>query len=153
MDVRLVNISKGRVSRVDHNAPLVSISDAYTLPPEIPNRDKRPLLLLEFFPGDHATPNESRERLMTAEKASLLINFIEAQRKAGAEVIYFQCGEGRIRSYTLATCAWRYLEGYRHDTANACVSQGIIDRYTFNMAARAMEDYLETQETSDAPAN
>lgn len=129
-DVRLVNISKQRVGQVDANTPLVSICDPRGIPPHIPNRENRPVLFLEFYPGDHAMPEDRPHELFTDGKCKRFIDFINAQKEAGAEVIYIQCGEGRIRSWTLAEQAHCELEGFIHDTENASIQSGIIDRYT-----------------------
>lgn len=140
MDVRLINISKQRVATVDPNAPLVSICDPNGLPPHIPNRENRPLLFLEFYPGDHAMPEDRPNQLFTTSKARKFIDFINAQKEAGAEAIYIQCGEGRIRSWTLAEQAHCELEGFDHDTENASIKSGIIDRYTRRIFADAVRE-------------
>jgi hypothetical protein len=127
---RLVNISKGRLQQVDPKAPVISITDRYSNGVAIPGKDQRPLLQVEFFPRDHA-PELGADGCMTAEKAEAIIKFAEEQRDAGAEVIYVQCGEGRIRSFTVCS-AIDHLEGFEHDHANSCIKSGIIDRYSFN---------------------
>ncbi|MNO25622.1 hypothetical protein D3C76_154640 [compost metagenome] len=141
--VRLVNISKGRVQQIDHKAPLISICDRYSTPAAIPGRGQRPLLLLEFFPADHA-PEISKEHLMTEAKADAVIKFVEEQREAGHEVIYVNCGEGRVRSYSVCA-ALESLEGFHHDHANACIKQGILDRYTFNLLGDRIDAFEEAR--------
>ncbi|MNZ13303.1 hypothetical protein D3C78_301990 [compost metagenome] len=144
--VRLVNISKGRVQRIHHMAPLISISDRYSTPPAIPARDQRPLLLLDFFPADFA-PELSKDSLLTAEKADKIIKFVEEQREAGAEVIYVQCGEGRIRSFSVCT-ALESLDGFHRDANDACIKSGILDRYTFNLLGDRVDQYEEQRQAS-----
>lgn len=143
MTVRLINISKKRVGDIDKNAPLISINDYYSEPPAIPNRDNRPLLFSTFFPGDHAMSSDDKERLMTAERAQKIIEFCIAQRNDGHEAIYVQCGEGRIRSYTVCTVLEDYLHGdvFEHDRENACIKHGIVDRYTFHMMRPVIDGY------------
>lgn len=130
MDVRLVNISKQRVATIEEDAPLVSICDPRGIPPQIPNRGNRPLLFLEFYPADNAMPSDHPSQQFTEEKARKFFKFLEEQKAAGAKVVYIQCGEGRIRSWTLAEEASCLLDGFVHDTVNASIQKGIIDRYT-----------------------
>jgi hypothetical protein len=126
---RLLNVGKDRLATIPKDAPLVSISDAYSSSPTIPNQQNRPVLFLSFFPGDHFHNDIDPERLFTKEKAEELVTFCEEHRKAGAEAIYMQCGEGRIRSYTLCTVI-NEMEGYSHDHANSSFRTGVIDRVT-----------------------
>lgn len=143
MDVKLANISKTRVQSINPNAPLISIGDYYSLPVAIPNRENRPLLFVDFFPGDHAMPGDHPSRMLTAEKAEQIVKFVEAQRKAGAEIVYVQCGEGRIRSYTIATTIENYLEGFRHSPEDACIKQGIVDRYTYSILRKVLNKHAD----------
>ncbi|MCY1300586.1 hypothetical protein D9M68_19750 [compost metagenome] len=135
---RLLNIGKDRLNKIPKDAPLVSISDAYSSAPEIPNRQNRPILFLSFFPGDHFQENTDPERLFTKEKGQQVVAFCEEHRKAGADAIYIQCGEGRIRSYTLCTLI-NQMEGYQHDHANSSVQRGVIDRVTARMLGEVVD--------------
>lgn len=142
MDVRLVNISKARVQNVDHNAPLISISDSHSGHVPVPNETKRPLLRLSFFPGDNAMPGDEG-RLMTVERARQVAEFVEEQRKAGAQIIYVQCGEGRIRSWTICTTVAHRLDGFTHDSDNGCIKSGIVDRYTHRMMSHELISFAK----------
>ena len=141
--VRLVNISKARVQKIDPKLPLVSITDRYSNGVSIPHKDQRPLLQLEFFPRDHA-PEIAVEHCMTIERADQLIKFIEEQREAGAEVIYIHCTEGRVRSYSVCA-ALESLPGFYHDHSDACIKTGILDRYTFNLLGDRCDAYDEAR--------
>lgn len=140
---RLVNISKNRLQQVDPKAPVISITDRYSNGVAIPGKDQRPLLQVMFFPRDHA-PELDPEGCMTPERAAEIFKFAEAQRDAGAEVIYVQCGEGRIRSFTIcATLA--QLEGFEHDHGNSCIKSGILDRYTYNILGDELDKRLRAE--------
>lgn len=138
MTIRVINISKQRVQSVDVNTPIISICDPRGIPPQIPNRENRPLLLLEFYPADHAMPEDRPEEKMTEAKTKRIVDFVKAQKEAGHERIFVQCGEGRIRSFTICTMLEDYMEDVQHDREEACIKEGIIDRYTRNI----MKSYL-----------
>lgn len=127
---RLINIGRDYLKDIPKDAPVVSIRDAYTDGADIPNADSRPILRLSFFPGDAlAGMDIDPERMFTVEKGEQLVAFCEEQRKAGADAIYIQCGEGRIRSYTLCSIVGT-MEGYMHDRGESTFPQGTIDRVT-----------------------
>jgi len=140
---RVVNISKKRVFELPSDAPLISISDAYSVGVAIPNEKNRPLLKLEFFPRDHA-PEISEDRCMTQERAEKIFAFVEEQVAAGAEVIYVQCTEGRVRSFTICATVGQ-LEGVTHDHASSCIKSGILDRYTCNILGDELDKRLRTE--------
>lgn len=143
MTTRLVNISKQRLQQVDPKAPVISITDRYSNGVAIPGKDQRPLLQVMFFPRDFA-PELDPEGCMTPERAAEIFKFAEEQRDAGAEVIYVQCGEGRIRSYTICT-ALGQLEGFDHDHANSCIKSGVLDRYTYNILGDELDKRLRDE--------
>lgn len=144
---RLINISKGRLQNVDPKAPVISITDRYSNGVAIPGKDQRPLLQVEFFPRDHA-PEIAEDRCMTAEMADSIIKFAEDQRKAGHKVIYVQCGEGRIRSYTIVTLL-EELDGFIRDTDQCCIKSGIMDRYTQRIMGDRVDVYKESLEAEE----
>lgn len=136
--IRLVNISKARALALEVNDPIVSISDIYdTSPLDLPHKDTRPFLRVEFFPGDYIE-SISAENKMTDAKAKSIVDFVIAQRDTGAEVIYFQCGEGRIRSYTCCDVL-AMIDGFTHDHGSSCIKQGILDIHTARILSKQTE--------------
>lgn len=139
---RLINISKGRLQDIDPSAPVISITDRYSSGVSIPGKDQRPLLQVRFFPRDYA-PELAEEHCMTAEIADSIIKFTEDQRKAGHKVIYVQCGEGRIRSYTVTTLL-EELDGFIRDTPHCCIRSGVMDRYTQRIMGARIDVYKDS---------
>lgn len=140
---RVVNISRKRVAEIPNTAPLISISDAYSVGVSIPNEKNRPLLKLEFFPRDHA-PEISEDRCMTQERAEKIFAFVEEQVAAGAEVVYVQCTEGRVRSFTICAIVSQ-LENVDHDHDSSCIKSGILDRYTYNTMGDELDKRLRAE--------
>ncbi len=152
MTVRLINISKDRLQQIDPMTPLISISDRYSSPVIIPHKEQRPLLQVEFFPRDHA-PEIAEEHCMTPELANSIIKFALDQQKAGAEVIYVQCGEGRIRSFTIVAALEMELEGFHRDASQCCIKQGLLDRYTYHVLGNCLDLYNdELNQLNDLPS-
>lgn len=141
---RLLNVGKDRIKDIPEDAPIVSIGDVYSSPINIPNAANRPLLVLSFFPGDHFHNDVAADRLFTKDKGEQLVAFCEEHRKAGVEAIYIQCGEGRIRSYTLCTVL-SSIEGYRHDHANSSFQRGIIDLKTAHVLGSVVDALNQEQ--------
>jgi len=125
--VRITNIGKDALQTIDYKAPLISISDRYSHGYSIPGKDTRPLLQLDFFPGDHLDEQEKKYAL-TEKQVGRVVEFVEANRDNG--LVYIQCGEGRIRSYTLCVSLSRMMANVTHDSSIASIKQGVVDRYT-----------------------
>ncbi len=133
--IRLVNISKAKAKTLKVNDPIVSISDIYDRDTiHFPNEHIRPILHVEFFPGDHMVAC-AEENMMTDAKAKSILDFVLAQRDAGAETIYFQCGEGRIRSYTCCDVL-SFMDGFIHDHESSCIKRGILDLHTARILSK-----------------
>lgn len=128
--LRLTNIGKHQVPNIPHHAPLITISDKYSYPPPIPNEKNRPVLRLDFFPGDHLDANEKDEAIKP-EQVRKLVEFVQDNREAGH--IYVQCGEGRIRSWTICSVLSRQLDLVLHDTEISAIKNGNVDRWTHNV--------------------
>lgn len=143
--LRLTNISKQKVSQIPIDAPLISISDKYSPGAAIPNKDNRPLLRIDFFPGDHMSEDE-RDHCMRPEVAKKIFDFVNEHKDKG--LIYVNCGEGRIRSYTVVDTLESLLfeQGVRRDSSLACIKQGVTDRYTYRKLVEYYERYIEDGE-------
>lgn len=128
--LRLTNIGKHQVQDIPRDAPLISIFDKYSYPAQIPNEKDRPVLRLNFFPGDHLDANERHEG-MTPEIARQVIDFVQDNREQGH--IYVQCGEGRIRSWTICSVLSRQLDFILHDTEISAIKSGNVDRWTHSV--------------------
>lgn len=137
--ILVTNIAKTQLSKLNQNYPVISITDRYTPRPEIPNpKNKRDILYLVFSPGDHFETDE--KNLLSLKQTFDIIEFVKQQFEKKVEKIYIQCGEGRIRSYTLANAIYRYLdepflkEGYnvQHCTKESAIKTGSIDRTTLH---------------------
>lgn len=124
--MRLIsNISKDAVSSIPPMAPLISISDRYSSRPTIPHKEQRPLLMVDFFPGDHL---EGSHYLITEQMALDIKRFIDSV--PDGEHIYVHCTEGRIRSYTVVTALCGYIGNLQRCTKSSSIKTGVIDRYT-----------------------
>lgn len=147
--LNFVNVGKKDITNVDKNAPVVSVRDKYSDYAVIPNASKRDILHLCFFPGDHI--NTSEENLLTKNQVLCLLAFVSQQLDKGVEKIYVQCGEGRIRSYTLVTelcysdVSSIYGENVRfnHDKAGSTFPNGVIDRVTARNFIKFSEEVIE----------
>lgn len=143
--IRFTNIGKNQLSNLDKDVPVISIRDKYSDYPVIPNASKREILRLTFFPGDHIQTSE--DNLFSKNDALCVLAFISRQIDAGRDKIYIQCGEGRIRSYTLVNeiCYSEVSEifgdnfHFKMDTTESNFPRGIIDRVT----ARNFSQYAE----------
>jgi len=144
--IQVTNIAKDKVGSIPMDAPLISISDKYSYGAAIPNEKNRPLLKLDFFPGDHID-FDNRDHCMRPELAKKIFDFM-AKRKDG-EVVYIQCGEGRFRSYTLCTMLEHLLyPRVRHNRELATVKQGNEDRYTARELVKYYERHIDDGEDS-----
>lgn len=141
--LRLTNIGKHHLPNIPHDAPLISITDRYSMAPVIPNRDKRPVLFATFFPGDHLTSTERHEG-MTPDLARKIVKFVEENRDK--KHIFVQCGEGRIRSWTICSVLERMLDFTVHDTERATIKQGMVDKYTHNILMSTIVDMEQAGE-------
>jgi predicted protein tyrosine phosphatase len=145
--LRLTNISKQEVGKIPNDAPLISISDKYSSGAAIPNKDNRPLLRVDFFPGDHTGENE-RDHCMRPEVARQIFDFVNEHMDKG--LIYVNCGEGRIRSYTVCETLETLLldKGVRRDSSLASIKHGVLDRYTYRQLVEYYERYIDDGEES-----
>lgn len=130
MTLHVVNISKEAVALIAHDAPLVSIGDRWGNRTVIPNAEERPLLYLTFSPGDDLRGDDVLYGF-TKEQAQKLIAFVEANRAAGT--LYIQCGEGRMRSYTLCETLSNWGNDIKRDLKQSSVIDGWYDRHTANI--------------------
>lgn len=126
---RVTNISREMVLKIPIDAPIISIGDRYSQFTDIPNHENRPVLRVNFFTGDHASPDMA-EHTLNEEHAEKILAFVK--ENLDKEVIYVQCGEGRIRSYTVCDAlSYAFIEeGVIHDHELATIKTGIIDRHT-----------------------
>lgn len=140
--LRLTNISKQAVREIPHDAPLISISDRYSSGTAIPNKGKRPLLEIKFFPGDHIQKDQM-EHCMTPALAKQIFDFVKEHKDKG--LIYVSCGEGRIRSYTICDTleTLMFCEGVRRDCTLASIKQGVLDRHTHRQLVEYHERYID----------
>ncbi len=145
--LRLTNISKQAVQKIPHDAPLISISDRYSPGTVIPNKDKRPLLEIKFFPGDHIEEHQ-KQYAMTQEIAKQIFDFVEEHKDKG--LIYVNCGEGRFRSFTVCETleSLMFGQGVRRDRTLATIKEGVLDRYTYRQLVEYYEAHIETKEES-----
>ena len=98
----LTNVGKGQLSSLDKVNPVVSIRDKYSPEATIPGDRDRRVLRLCFSTLDHMV-SVSDDSKLSKDNVRDIINLIKLSADEGKEKIYFQCSEGRIRSYTLAT--------------------------------------------------
>lgn len=143
--IRFTNIGKNQLSKLNKNVPVISIRDKYSNFVDIPNEKNREVLRLTFFAGDHMVTTP--ENLFSKNDALCVLAFISKQLDAGEEQIYIQCGEGRIRSYTLVNeICYSDLSDifgedvrFKMDTSESNFKRGVIDRVT----ARNFSNYAE----------
>ncbi len=126
---RVTNISREMVLKIPIDAPIISIGDRYSQFTNIPNHENRPVLRVNFFTGDHASPDVANH-ILNDEQAEKILTFVK--ENLDKEVIYVQCGEGRIRSYTVCDALSYALieQDVIHDHELASIKTGIIDRHT-----------------------
>lgn len=157
--VKLTNVGKQQVATLNPTSPVISICDKYSSPAVIPNESNRRILRLTFFTMDHM-PSVDEDDCLSKDQVRDIINFIKLSAQEGHDKIYLQCGEGRIRSYTLASGIANYhrysdegiiaLNGIVLEYCNkdSVIKQGIEDRKTANRLFNYLEDLnKEIQET------
>ncbi len=117
------NIGKNKFDNQSRSCPVISISDRYSSGACIPgSKAGRNILYLDFFPGDHF---ENKELCITEEHAKQIREFILALPDDTTELLV-NCGEGKIRSYTVCTVLHRMFDAIQmHDGV------GQIDDYTY----------------------
>ncbi|MNY40175.1 hypothetical protein D3C86_1749000 [compost metagenome] len=94
---------------------------------QVPNVEGRPVLFVDFFPGDYLEPQE-RKHAMSDVRARRIVDFVIENRDKGH--IFVQCGEGRFRSWTICHVMERAFGNTEHCTELSAVKQGSVDRYT-----------------------
>jgi len=128
--LRVTNVGKHQLPHLDQSLPLISIYDKYSYRASIPNEANRPVLNLCFFPGDHLDVSEKTDAL-TPEQAKSVVEFVKEHKDKGQ--IFVQCGEGRIRSWTICSSLVRTPLDIEHDTTLSAIKSGVIDRVTHNV--------------------
>lgn len=148
--ILLTNIGKPQLTKVSKDYPVISIRDKYSSVAEIPNKEKRRVLHLCFFASDYM-PSVADQDQISKEDVANIIALIKLAAEEGHEKVYVQCGEGRIRSYTLARTITYYhqisdegilaLKGIEVEYCNkeSAYHRGIIDR---SISSR-VESFLE----------
>lgn len=146
----LTNVGKGQLSSLDKVNPVVSIRDKYSSAVVVPGTTDRRVLHLCFFAIDHM-PSVADQDKLSKDNVRDIINLIKLSADEGKEKIYFQCSEGRIRSYTLATMLANIHsftdEGIlalkditvRYSNKDSLIKKGITDEKT----AALIEQYVE----------
>jgi len=146
----LTNVGKGQLSSLDVVNPVVSIRDKYSWGAAVPGTPNRRVLHLCFFAIDHM-PSVADQDKLSKDNVRDIINLIKLSADEGKEKIYFQCSEGRIRSYTLATMLANIHsftdEGIlslkditvRYSNKDSLIKKGITDEKT----AALIEQYVE----------
>lgn len=125
------NISKDAVKSEPVTLPLISISDRYSKHLEIPGEKKgRHVLRLDFFPGDYF---DDKEKCVKEEHAAAITKFM-AELPEGTTEILVNCGEGKIRSYTVCEAMYHRFDQIDHHSG-----RGQMDRYTFHGLMDAWE--------------
>lgn len=134
MDNTLIvkNISKDSVANIDHRTPLISICDRFGARPPIPgSKAGRRVLYLEFDPGDHY----EGATLITAEQVKDIKAFVDSL-PSDTKFLYIHCGEGRIRSYTVAAALMCAYDHICHD------GSGTLDRKTYHIVRGELEQLM-----------
>lgn len=157
--ILLTNIGKHQLKDLDDTVPVVSIRDKYSSQADIPNSKNRRVLHLCFFAADHMSP-ASEEDFISKDDVMNVISLIKLSADEGKDKIYFQCTEGRIRSYTLAAIlpelhsfseegisALKDIE-VRYSNKDSAIKQGTLDNVTANRIDRFVEEHnKELKET------
>lgn len=157
--IRLTNIGIKQLTELDMNVPVVSIRDKYSSQATIPNINKRKVAYLCFSAIDHLSYTEGH--VISKEDVKSVINLIKKAAEENKEKIYFQCTEGRIRSYTLANAFYEIscfsdegileLTGIKLEYCNkdSALKAGIIDKGTYNRIHEIIDElnkeYQESQ--------
>lgn len=135
------NIGKDAVKGEPATIPLISISDRYSKHLEIPGENKgRHVLRLYFFPGDHF---DDKEKCVKEEHAIAIDKFM-AELPEGTTEVLVNCGEGKIRSYTVCEAMYN-----RYDLVDHHSGRGQMDRYTFH---GLMDAWDKLDADKEAPA-
>lgn len=134
--MKVTNIAAKQLSKIPEGAPVISISDVYSPPANIPGN--RRVLRLSFFAGDHLSTDESR--LISKEQVADIFRFIEAVKGDGSDHLFIQCGEGRIRSYTLMVFLVSEVDGLVRCGEMAAFPRGIIDLCTISRLSEFAEE-------------
>lgn len=149
-NILLTNVSRGQISTLNPTKPVITIRDKYSAPAVIPNEKNRRVLPLCFFASEHLA-SVSDDDCLSKDDVRNIIELIKLSADEGQDKIYFQCGEGRIRSYTLATDIVNFhrysdegikaLKGIdlKYCNKDSVIKKGIEDRDV----ARRLRNYLE----------
>lgn len=155
----LTNVGKGQLSSLDKVNPVVSIRDKYSSAAVVPGTPDRRVLHLCFFAIDHM-PSVADQDKLSKDNVRDIINLIKLSADEGKEKIYFQCSEGRIRSYTLATVLVDIHsftdEGIlalkditiHYSNKDSIIKKGIIDRKTADLIERYVKELNKEHQES-----
>lgn len=164
--IKLMNIAKSQLQHVDTKCPVVSISDVYSSPAAIPGSKVKPIprdvVYADFFALDHFPEDTDESKGLNKETVKNIIDLIKRTANTDHDKIYFQCGEGRIRSYTLAS-ELAFLQTYSDDgirgleninlkysSEESDIKKGITDVRTARLLIKHVEElnkeHLESKE-------
>ena len=132
------NIGKNKFDNRSRTCPVISISGRYSSGACIPgSKAGRNILYLEFFAGDHF---EDKSLCITEEHAKQIREFILALPDDTTELLV-NCGEGKIRSYTVCMVLYRMFDAIQmHD------GSGVVDDYTYYQLRRWLGELEEQAE-------
>ncbi len=148
--VKLTNVGKQQVATLNPTKPVISIRDKYSSAAVIPNEKNRRVLRLCFFASEHLA-SVHEDDCLSKDDVKNIIEFIKLSAEEGQDKIYFQCGEGRIRSYTLATDIVNFhrysdegIKALKGIDLSYCNKDSVIKKGIEDLdVARRLRNYLE----------